>query len=145
MRPTACTAVASVNTSPAPPTALLPKCTKCHGPGCPSLAEYSHIGETPIRFFSSSSRIRHGAKSMNSSAPSSSKNTLDSSRLVAGTKYRGAHANLCGAFPNRRLKVVRHPHGKHRQHNSQPRLQRLLAFSELCEKRPGVVRTFKKR
>ena len=50
MRPRASTAVASAMTSAAPPTARLPRCTRCHVVGNPSTREYWHIGETTIRF-----------------------------------------------------------------------------------------------
>ena len=43
-------AIASTITSPAPPTARLPRWTKCQSVGMPSCAEYWHIGETKIRF-----------------------------------------------------------------------------------------------
>src|SRR6184192_501015 len=49
MRPSGETAVASVKTSAAPPTARLPRCTKCQSVAKPSTLEYSHIGETMIR------------------------------------------------------------------------------------------------
>src|SRR5688572_21761479 len=57
MRPTALTAVASVITSPAPPTARDPRCTRCQLVGAPSeVAEYWHIGETQRRLRASTSR-----------------------------------------------------------------------------------------
>src|SRR6185369_12968673 len=46
MRPSGETAVASTITSPAPPTARLPRCTRCQSVGIPSTLEYWHIGET---------------------------------------------------------------------------------------------------
>ncbi len=49
MRPFADTAVASMITSPAPPTARLPRCTRCQSLAIPSFAEYWHMGETAIR------------------------------------------------------------------------------------------------
>ena len=49
MRPTGEMAAASVKTSPAPPTARLPRCTKCHSLASPSTQEYSHMGDTAIR------------------------------------------------------------------------------------------------
>src|SRR6184192_3374553 len=49
MRPSGETAVASVNTSAAPPTARLPRWTKCQSLAKPSTLEYSHIGETMMR------------------------------------------------------------------------------------------------
>src|SRR5271157_4301837 len=64
IRPTSCTAEASVITSAAPPTARLPRCTRCHVPGWPSFAEYWHIGETPMRFLNSISRKRRGVNSV---------------------------------------------------------------------------------
>src|SRR6185437_1796535 len=57
IRPSGDTAVASTNTSPAPPTARLPKCTRCHSVANPSGLEYWHIGETTIRLRSVTSRI----------------------------------------------------------------------------------------
>jgi hypothetical protein len=50
MRPRFSTAVASTNTTPAPPCANLPRWTRCQSPACPSVAEYWHIGETTTRF-----------------------------------------------------------------------------------------------
>src|SRR4051794_2638665 len=49
IRPSAATAVASVMTSPAPPTARAPRCTRCQSFGIPSTAEYWHIGDTHAR------------------------------------------------------------------------------------------------
>src|SRR5690606_14784920 len=58
------TAVHSVRISPAPPTARLPRCTKCHCPGMPSAALYCCIGESTIRFLIVRSRNRSGLKSV---------------------------------------------------------------------------------
>ena len=44
MRPSALTSVVSVITRPAPPTARLPRCTRCQSSTVPSTAEYWHIG-----------------------------------------------------------------------------------------------------
>ena len=60
MRPSRLTSVISAMTSPAPPTARLPRCTRCQSSGVPSSAEYWHIGETTTRFGSTSSRRRNG-------------------------------------------------------------------------------------
>ncbi len=49
MRPSAVTAIASVNTSPAPPTARDPRWTTCQSFANPSSEEYSHIGDTTMR------------------------------------------------------------------------------------------------
>src|ERR1700684_2635709 len=49
MRPPASTAAASVKTSPAPPTARLPKWTRCQSLLNPSSLEYWHMGETKTR------------------------------------------------------------------------------------------------
>jgi len=38
-------------TRPEPPTALVPRCTRCQSFVNPSIAEYWHIGETTILFF----------------------------------------------------------------------------------------------
>ena len=57
MRPSAVTAVASVNTSAAPPTARLPRCTRCQSLANPSTLEYWHIGDTTMRLASVSARI----------------------------------------------------------------------------------------
>jgi hypothetical protein len=50
IRPWGETPLASTITSPAPPTARLPRCTKCQSFGMPSSLEYWHIGETKMRF-----------------------------------------------------------------------------------------------
>src|SRR2546422_495733 len=50
MRPSAVTAVASVMTSAAPPTAREPRCTRCQSLANPSSLEYWHIGETTMRW-----------------------------------------------------------------------------------------------
>ena len=61
MRPSAVTAVASVITSPAPPTAREPRWTKCQSLANPSVLEYSHIGETATRFRKVTPRTTSGA------------------------------------------------------------------------------------
>ena len=60
MRPRASTAVASMQTSPAPPTARLPRCTRCQSLANPSSEEYWHIGETAIRLRKVTSRMASG-------------------------------------------------------------------------------------
>ena len=63
MRPSGVTAVASVITSAAPPTALLAKCTRCQ-----SFAEirfrskYWHIGDTTMRLANVTARSVNGSK-----------------------------------------------------------------------------------
>src|SRR5579872_3239148 len=64
IRPRASTAAASVKISAAPPTARLPKCTKCQSFAKPSSDEYWHIGETTSRFFSVISRILYGSNNI---------------------------------------------------------------------------------
>ena len=56
------TAVASVKTSPAPPTARLPRWTRCQSLAKPSSQEYSHIGETTMRLESVTEPICRGEK-----------------------------------------------------------------------------------
>src|SRR3954469_13764216 len=63
MRPSAVTAVASVSTAPAPPTARLPRCTRCQSVANPFGLEYSHIGETTIRLRRVMLRIESGENS----------------------------------------------------------------------------------
>ena len=60
MRPGSDTHTISVITRPAPPSALLPRCTRWKSPGTPSLALYMSIGETITRLASSSRPIRPG-------------------------------------------------------------------------------------
>ena len=52
--------VISTYSSPAPPMARLPRCTKCQSPGTPSTAEYWSIGDTTTRFSTTRSRSRNG-------------------------------------------------------------------------------------
>src|SRR5881227_1537678 len=63
MRPSRETSVISVNTRPAPPIALAPRCTRCQSLGVPTSAQYWHIGDTTTRFASSRSRSRNGVNS----------------------------------------------------------------------------------
>ena len=57
MRPSAVTAVASVITAAAPPTAREPRWTMCQSFAKPSTLEYSHIGETTMRLRKTMLRI----------------------------------------------------------------------------------------
>ena len=50
----------SAITRPAPPTARLPRCTRCQSFGTPSSPEYWHIGETTMRFASVQVAQRNG-------------------------------------------------------------------------------------
>ncbi len=61
MRPSRVTHVISVNTSPAPPSARVPRWTRWKSLGVPSAALYMSIGETTTRLASSRSRRRNGA------------------------------------------------------------------------------------
>src|SRR4051812_5400448 len=58
--PSGDTAVASCIISPAPPTALLPKCTRCQSVAKPSSDEYWHMGETVILFLNVTPLIFNG-------------------------------------------------------------------------------------
>src|SRR5512139_3939144 len=49
MRPSRVTPVASRTTSPAPESAMLPRCARCQSFMLPSSAEYWHIGATAMR------------------------------------------------------------------------------------------------
>ncbi len=60
MRPSGETSVISVKSSPAPPTASPPRCTRCQSSGMPSVAEYWHMGETTTRLATSIPRSRKG-------------------------------------------------------------------------------------
>jgi hypothetical protein len=64
IRPRGSTAVASNTTSPAPPTARLPRWTRCQSFARPSSAEYWHMGETAMRLRRVTSRSVSGSKSM---------------------------------------------------------------------------------
>src|SRR5215212_2085654 len=63
IRPSAVTAVASCTTSPAPPRANDPRCTRCQSVGCPSTDVYWHIGEIQARLRNVVPRSRNGEKS----------------------------------------------------------------------------------
>ena len=60
IRPPRDTSVISVKISPAPPTARLPRWTRCHSFGMPSSATYWHIGETTTRLLRTKSRSLKG-------------------------------------------------------------------------------------
>ncbi len=61
IRPSADVQIISVITSPAPPIARAPRCTRWKSPGVPSTDEYMSIGETTTRLESSRPRNRNGA------------------------------------------------------------------------------------
>jgi hypothetical protein len=63
MRPSGVTALASAITSAAPPTARLPRWTRCQSVARPPGAEYWHMGETAMRLRRVTSRSRNGWKS----------------------------------------------------------------------------------
>jgi hypothetical protein len=63
MRPSGETAVASWIINEAPPTALLPRWTKCQSLANPSIEEYWHIGDTTNLFFKVTPLILNGEMS----------------------------------------------------------------------------------
>src|SRR3954453_7469689 len=69
MRPTGETPLASMITSPAPPTARLPRWTRCQSFAKPSTLEYWHIGETTMRLRRVRPRRGRGSKSTLPSSP----------------------------------------------------------------------------
>src|SRR3984957_11914447 len=137
------TAVASVKTSAAPPTTRLPRCTICHGCGCPSFAEYSHIGETTIRFFNSMSRIFRGVNSF----------MLEGSRAELALLLRrwplaekcSPYADLRCAFFDGYFKIMRHPHRQHRQPPSNLRFQLIAKLAQPPKIRPHLLCIIQKR
>ena len=63
MRPSGTTAEASVMTSPKPPVARAPRCTRCQSSGTPSIEEYWHIGASQTRLRTVSDRSVIGSNS----------------------------------------------------------------------------------
>ena len=61
--PPGTTADASVMTSPKPPVARAPRCTRCQSSGTPSVAEYWHIGASQTRLRAVSDRRVIGSNS----------------------------------------------------------------------------------
>src|SRR5579872_4321218 len=64
MRPSGSTPVASTITSPKPPSAKRPRCTRCQSLARPCFAEYWHIGETTVRFLKMVPRRVKGENSL---------------------------------------------------------------------------------
>ena len=89
MRPSRLTSVISVMTRPAPPSARLPRWTRCQSSGMPSSAEYWHIGETTTRFGTTMSRRRNG---VNIGGGAGSAGTLTPVWLAA---LSANHASTC--------------------------------------------------
>src|ERR1700687_525921 len=99
-------------TRPAPPTARLPRCTRCQVCGWPSFAEYWQIGETTILFLSWTSRIRNGSSSFIAGSPGTLlPDDLDSSL----SKHRCAHTHFGRTLFNRYFKIVGHSHRQNGQ------------------------------
>src|SRR5208283_1358362 len=105
IRPSGDTAAASVNTSPAPPTARAARWAKCQSLAKPSTEEYWHIGETPIRLGSAMSR---SGNSLNKCGMGGHSRQGDSSlqlcsRLAPGRKRSaGARSASAAGRPRRR-------------------------------------------
>lgn len=91
----AVTAVASVKTTPAPPDAKDPRCTRCQSSASPSWLEYWHMGETPIRLRASTSRNLRGENSVGISDPSESSKYYRSSDPFTCQAFR-SDTNRCG-------------------------------------------------
>jgi hypothetical protein len=64
IRPSGATAAASVITNPAPPTARLPRWTRCQSLANPLVLEYSHLGETTMRLGRVTFRIGRGSNKL---------------------------------------------------------------------------------
>ncbi len=103
MRPSGDTQVISVNTSPAPPVARAPRCTRCQSSGMPSFAEYCAIGETTMRFSSRMPRSSNGRNigGRATSAPARTASRASTSATKAGSR------SLRLAWPMRWLPVSR--------------------------------------
>ena len=94
------TAVISANTSPAPPIAKQPRCTRWKSPGMPpGSAEYMFIGETTTRFATTICPTRNGVNIGGGGL--SSGISKPCARTVAGKpalhvvdKFRVAHAQV---------------------------------------------------
>src|SRR4029453_12949189 len=97
IRPSAVTADASVRISPAPPTARLPRCTRCQSFARPSRLEYSHICETVIRLRSVTSRRRSGLSSREGKRPYYHPRVLIATTTLAARLER-AEADTACAF-----------------------------------------------
>src|SRR4051812_38823555 len=109
MRPSAVTAVASWNTSPAPPRANEPTCTRCQSPGRPSCEEYWHIGDTHARLRNVVPRSVRGEKSR--LMPGCNRDpTRDASRDRSHTDHRDAPAAMVGSAAAT-LVIWMHHHG----------------------------------
>src|SRR5579864_9653621 len=85
MRASGTTAVASVKTSAAPPTARLPRCTRCQSVANPSVLEYWHIGETIMRLRSRTSRICRLSKSTGQLPGADALGFCGEARIARGT------------------------------------------------------------
>lgn len=75
MRASGATAVISVSSRPAPPSARLPRCTRWKAPGTPSWLEYSSVGDTTTRFFRVMPRTVYGVSRGGQGRPPSAAGT----------------------------------------------------------------------
>src|SRR5712691_3136442 len=108
MRPCAVTAVASVITSPAPPTARDPRCTRCQSWANPSSLEYSHMGETAMRLRRVTPRIVSGEKRFGSAVIFLSMNDASPRLNDVGDVFavRRSDANADGEEGKLRMRVM---------------------------------------
>src|SRR5688572_11675437 len=96
MRPSGVTPVASMTSMEAPDKASVPRCIRCQSFIEPSIALYWHIGETVMRFSSSSDPIENGVKSLlviRYSACSVLSKVTDQAppRIIERQQYRETH------------------------------------------------------
>ena len=92
MRPRGSTAVASAMTSPAPPAARAPRCTRCQSVGTPFSAEYWHIGETMIRLRNVTLRSVSGCKSAATANPAARQSGRTGRGPPAPTPFLSLHS-----------------------------------------------------
>src|ERR1039457_426306 len=86
IRPSGRTAAASVKTRPAPPTARLPRWTRCQSLAKPSRLEYWHISETAMRL----GRVR-------------SRKVIGEKRSVIAVRFVGARSGCCNRLAERAM------------------------------------------
>ena len=101
IRPGAEVQIISVITSPAPPTARAPRCTRWKSPGRPSTDVYMSIAETTTRFASSSERSLNGVNIGGDGATASTNSgsrMRSSPYVIRRERVRRLNANVRGGW-----------------------------------------------
>src|ERR1700737_5383677 len=102
------------------------------------VAEYSHMGETPIRFLNSMPSNLNGLNRLTES-PYKSQPLLDSIPGAADTKKCCAYTHFGRAFEDGGFEIMRHSHRQNLERTAETRFELVAQIPQPSKKRTHVV------